>query len=379
MASSNFICPTCGGTLVYNPGTNKLKCSYCDAITDFVQQDLSTKDLRCSTCNAALITDSKTIITCCPYCGNSTVSKSSIPQDFVPDLIIPFKLTKAVAEKKYTNFYSKRWLVPDDFRSTNHKLDLQGIYVPYWLFTERVNITGNYIAFDTDKEGGRNYYNINLSGNLSVTDLPIDASMKMNDEIMDAIEPYNLKELVGFSFNYLPGFIAEYYDVPSNDCVKRLHKRLKKSVDIKVRKAIKHGNISTVNNQYEFEGYSFRYALMPIWTIASEYDDKIYHFVVNGQTGEVLGDLPISKQRMAMAFAMIFIAAFLIAIFITKTFSYSVMLAFIAACGMCTLAYKRMKFNGGKDDNLSYLDTKLKLDTYDEKPISAEEVHKIIK
>ena len=45
-----------------------------------------------------------------------------------------------------------------------------------------------------------------------------------------------------------------------------------------------------------------RYVLLPVWMLASKYKDKDYMFAMNGQTGKMVGNLPISVPRAVATF-----------------------------------------------------------------------------
>ena len=41
---------------------------------------------------------------------------------------------------------------------------------------------------------------------------------------------------------------------------------------------------------------SSRYALLPVWLLNTTWKDKKYTFAMNGQTGKMVGDLPMDKS-----------------------------------------------------------------------------------
>ena len=55
-----------------------------------------------------------------------------------------------------------------------------------------------------------------------------------------------------------------------------------------------------------------KYALLPVWLLNTRWKDKDYLFAMNGQTGKLVGDLPVSKAKYWGAFAAIFAAAFIL-------------------------------------------------------------------
>jgi hypothetical protein len=45
---------------------------------------------------------------------------------------------------------------------------------------------------------------------------------------------------------------------------------------------------------------TFKHVLMPVWISAYRYRDKVYRFLVNGQTGEASGESPLSWWKVLL-------------------------------------------------------------------------------
>ncbi len=343
-------CPACGGSLVFDPTAGKLKCEFCDLMytpeeveaawakklgnegdaapeegteatrvyeaVDFGPED-QMKSYSCSTCAAELLADQTTAVMRCPYCGNQTIVEAQFSGSIRPDYIIPFAHTKKEAEEKYLSFYNKRFLLPKSFKTDNHVQEIQGVYVPFWMFSGRTYIDGNYMAYDEekDKDGhthitGR--FNVWRKGYLDYMNVPADASKRMDDALMDSVEPYKLNGLLDFSMVYLPGFMAERYDVDEEECRLRAHKRAEGSISDQVRKTIKHDGIEQSNVDYRYENESTKYALLPVWLLVTKWKDKTFKFAMNGQTGKMVGDLPVSAFKLlAVVIPLFILIAFL--------------------------------------------------------------------
>ena len=70
----------------------------------------------------------------CPSCGNNTIVPGQFGGTMKPDYVIPFKLDKKAAVAALKKHYSKKFFLPRAFSSGNHLEEIQGIYVPFWLF-----------------------------------------------------------------------------------------------------------------------------------------------------------------------------------------------------------------------------------------------------
>ena len=152
--TTNYICPQCMGPLRFDSESGKLHCDFCggkydpsqfegineEATTsqatpaDEEQEILESwgKDAEnmraysCSSCGAQLITESSTAATSCPYCGNPTIVPGQFSGVLKPDLIIPFKLNQADAEKALKRHYQKKLLLPGVFAQENHIREMKG-------------------------------------------------------------------------------------------------------------------------------------------------------------------------------------------------------------------------------------------------------------
>ena len=350
-------CPKCGGTMSFDPALGKLKCDFCDST--FTPEEVeaywaknsavnSAKDAAareggngargdvsfdpnemrsysCSACGAELMADQTTAVMICPYCGNHTIAPAQFSGSIKPDFIIPFSHTKQEVQESYLNYYRKRYLLPKSFKSDNHVEEIQGVYVPFWMFSGAVSMNGDYVAYDeaTDDEGHTyisDRYQVEIQGNETFEKVPADASKRMDDNLMDSIEPYNLNELKDFSMVYLPGFLAERYDVAEEESHQRAKQRIESGIHTEVTEHIKrgmhHDGVEQSKENYQYSGEKTTYAMLPVWMLTTRWKDKSYKFAMNGQTGKMIGDLPISAPKMLSILLPVFAAIVLIFILI---------------------------------------------------------------
>ena len=337
---SNYQCPSCTGPLRFDGKTGRLQCDYCgssfsvqeiealyrdkdeaaaQAMEDSVSAEgdwtgggtnwASEPGLRlynCPSCGAELICDETTAATSCPYCGNPSIVPGQLSDMLKPDYVIPFKLSKEDAKAALKKYYIGKRLLPRAFSEENHIEELKGVYVPFWLFdgaadadmqfqgTRVSTMThGDVITTTTD------YYRIRRSGTVRFEKIPVDASSKMPDEHMDAIEPYDYGELKPFSTAYLPGYLADKYDVDAKTAEERARKRAEQSALSAMEATVTgYASVSTKSADLHYRRTGLHYALLPVWLLSTRWNDKVYLFSVNGQTGKLVGDLPISRGRL---------------------------------------------------------------------------------
>ena len=331
-------CPCCGGEMKFDPTIDKLKCIYCDSaftaeevekLFEEKQQKAAeqsaasaenggTDDMdsyTCSNCGAELMTDANTAVIRCPYCGNNTVAPSQFEGNLRPEMIIPFGFTKDQLIANYNAYYSKKWFVSNAFKNNNEIEEIQGVYVPFWMYSGKADIEAEYKGRNETVSGKTKtikYYNVKREGTIDFENVPADASKRMPDALMDSIEPYNFDGFKKFSITYLPGFLAERYDVTAEENKPRTDERVKNTLSSKTKNTAKYDFVDTeyekINVSYESE----KYAMLPVWYFTTKCGDKNYSFAMNGQTGKMTGDMPVSVPKLLLLTVISFLIPFII-------------------------------------------------------------------
>ena len=345
---TNYQCPACTGPLHYDGASGKLKCDYCGSLYDVDEIEALYKDkdaaaaeasakaedkaadgdweysdngwgedaahmrsYNCPSCGAELICDDTTAATSCPYCGNPSIVPGQFTNALKPDYVIPFKLDKNAAKAALRKFYSGKKLLPKGFASNNHIEELKGVYVPFWLYDGSAYADVRYHATrvqsftaGNDRVTRTEHYGVRRAGTVQFEKIPVDASAKMPDEYMDAVEPYNYDELKPFSTAYLPGYLADKYDVSADECSKRADERaVNTAVSIMAESVRGYSTCVEESKNVSVRRGRVSYALMPVWMLSTKWNGKNYLFAMNGQTGRLIGDLPISKAKFFAWFA----------------------------------------------------------------------------
>lgn len=363
---TNYQCPACSGPLHFDGESGKLECEYCGSTYDIVEieqlyaekmkeaesaaaqekahdpaaytmpedtggdwefntagdenwgeEGEGMKAYNCPSCGAELICDANTAATSCPYCGNPTVVPGNFAGTLKPDYIIPFKLDKTKAIHELCRYYRGKKFLPKAFADNNHIDEIKGVYVPFWLYDGEACADVNYTATKEHTTTTRRerittteHYQVRRAGSVSFEKIPVDASSKMPDDHMDAIEPYNFNELKPFSTAYMPGFLADKYDLSAEKCAERADERAKKSALEAMSKTVTGYNSVTVENQdVRIKKGKVKYAMMPVWLLSTRWKGKSFLFAMNGQTGKLVGDLPVDKGRYWSWFAGIAVPA----------------------------------------------------------------------
>ena len=326
-----YKCSACGGIMEFDSKTQKMKCPYCGtemSVDEFEKANVDNsqpqndvtfesagggaweagetdgmKVYECQSCGGEIIADESTGASICPYCGNKVVMKQQFSGDLKPDFIIPFKYDKKAAKEAYTKHLKDKAFLPRIFKSQNHIDEIKGVYVPYWLFNADVSADVVYNAekLRTWRQGNteyteHNYYEAVRSGTMGFDHIPEDGSEKMDDTLMEAIEPFDFKDAVPFKTAYMAGYMADRYDVQPESRVERAKERIKESAEDELKKTVKGYDVVSVQSSFVNPiNANYNYALYPVWILNTTWKDKKFVFAMNGQTGKLVGDLPVDK------------------------------------------------------------------------------------
>lgn len=191
--------------------------------------------------------------------------------------------------------------------------EIKGVYVPFWMFDGEAEGWANYKASrsHTHREGDyevtrTEHFDVYREGSLAFEKVPVDASSKMPDDHMDSIEPFDYKELKPFSTAYLPGFLADKYDVSVEDSQERVDSRCAGTlVDAMRDTVVGYDGCFVEDQDVKLKRGKVHYALLPVWMLTTKWKDKDYLFAMNGQTGKLVGDLPTSWGKFWATFGII--------------------------------------------------------------------------
>ena len=114
---------------------------------------------------------------------------------------------------------------------------------------------------------------------------------------MESIEPFNLSDAVDFNSAYLAGYLADKYDVDAEQSIVRANQRIKKSTEDAFAATVKgYTTVRPVSSSVKLKNGRSRYALFPVWLLNTNWKGKKYTFAMNGQTGKMVGNLPIDMS-----------------------------------------------------------------------------------
>ena len=345
--SVSYKCPNCGAPLTFLPGHDHVTCEYCNTELDVATvenlfqkaQEKATlaaeaqeskwktdgagsawdsaetetmKVQTCSSCGAELISDGNTMATECAYCGSPNMIPSQFGGMLRPDFVIPFQKTKQDAIAALKEFYSeglRKYVLPSAFTSENRIKEIQSMYVPFWLFDSKVHASATFRAeSDSVHETAdeiiteTSHYSCERGGSMAFERIPVDGSERMDDSYMESIEPFDYSALVPFSAAYFTGHIADKYDVDAEASVPRADRRVHESAVGVLAGTVTGYDRCSIDGEASIikENGTVSYAMAPVWILTTKYQDKPYTFMMNGQTGKVVGSVPIDRAKVLL-------------------------------------------------------------------------------
>ena len=334
MSVTAYKCPACGAGIAFDSAKQLFVCEYClsqyteeqiaaqtpeeepeehthtEADEDFCKDFLS---YSCKNCGAEVFADKNTVADFCYYCHNPIVCGGRLSGELKPQLIVPFAYDKAEAEKRFLQFAKKKWFVPRDFFAEKQVEKIQGIYYPFWLADVDVSANSHANAQNvrTWKMGKNLYtetshYKLYRAGDIHFEDVTTGAFDSESKDVLEGILPYPTNSLKEFTPTYLSGFLAKKRTVEHADVLSEVKNRISDYSASLLRETM-HGytTIQPQGTQVKMNKVLWDYALLPLWILTYNKGGKIYTYAMNGHTGKVYGELPISGKKLWLLFAAV--------------------------------------------------------------------------
>lgn len=331
MDAVEYKCPNCCADLKFDPDTQKLGCEYC--LSSFTIEEIkqicaeqeaklqspeekqvsqefedNTNLYHCASCGADIMCDNEQTALFCYYCHNPVILSGKMKGEYKPSKIIAFRLDHDRAIGKFKDWLKNKTFVPDDFKTEQQLEKLTGLYVPFWIADCKVKADFTAIGKKTRSwtSGSYSYtetseYRVRRSGNITVNGIPADGESKIDDLLMESIEPFDYKDLKDFSMSYLTGFYADKYDVDKTQVFPRIKTRASEAGKKIIRDSIgSYSSLSVGSEQYLIMSTDWEYMMLPVWFMTYNYQDKIYEFAINGQTGKLAGTPPLDRKKLKM-------------------------------------------------------------------------------
>lgn len=363
-------CPKCGSTdISMNMKTGKLRCEFCrnefepskveEKETDISQlkghvigtgaTDISkdAKDivtLKCSGCGAEVVIDTSCSHSArCHWCRNILSINQQVPNGSVPDMVLPFKISKEDAQKEIETYVGKRkFFVNPKFKQEFTTENIMGVYFPYMvvdinahvkLIGQGEHLVRSYLVGDKDNKRRKydaDLYNVEREFDFVIDDLTIESSSdKLNKDskdkttnIINAIMPFDIKNAVKWDANYIRGFTSEKRDTNIEQLQPIVNEQSKDIARIAANETLKYYDrgVCWSNEEMDIKGQAWKAAYLPVWLYSYQQvkgDKRLLHYVaVNARTKEIVGSVPIHMPKLWLVTILIEFLALILMFFV---------------------------------------------------------------
>ena len=336
-----FPCEQCGADYRFDPSNGKLTCDHCGHSTGLAQRgpwassiremdfsqavkgqidqaDVETSRIStCPNCAAVIEFSDSSHATECPFCATPVVTDTGEYRRIKPKGLLPFAIDERRAKDAMTQWLGRLWFAPNGLKDYARKgRKMNGIYVPFWTY--EADTKSSYVG-----ERGQVYYETRTvmrdgkphqeriqkvrwfpaSGRVArfFDDVLVLGSTSLPKKFTDALEPWDLAELVPYSPEYLAGFQAQGYTVSPEDGYSEAREKMDRVIARDVRFDIGGDRQRIHSIDTRVKDVTFKHILLPVWMAAYKYRGKSYRFVINARTGQVQGERPYSAWKIAFA------------------------------------------------------------------------------
>jgi hypothetical protein len=348
-ALKKFNCPACGAEAVWTPSKQALVCPYCGTISDaelakdgtlVEEKDLlealrsipaeergwrqEKKTVRCRSCEAISVFDPTRVAQNCDFCGSpSMVNYDDLKAPVRPSSLLPFKVADTKVREDIRKWYGSHFFAPNKLKSLALTDTLHGIYLPYWTFDAHAECPW-------EAEAGHHYYTRDSQGRQQrqtrweytsghvrcfFDDTLVAASRGVHGELLRELEPFpTTKDLIPYDTGYVSGWVVEQYQIDLLQAAEASKQRMCAALEQACAREVPGDTHRNLRISPQFSAQTFKHILLPVWLLTYTYGTKNYQVAVNGYTGKIAGEYPISWVKVAIC---VILALIVVAIFIS--------------------------------------------------------------
>lgn len=322
-----FQCPNCGAPLTFSPEKEKFACDFC--LSDFTEADLASTDAAekakqtqadaeefcahmntyaCPSCGGEIMADEHTVADFCAYCHSPVVLQGKLVGQMQPSKMVPFKIDEKGAKETFLKFAKRKWFAPKDFSTPTQIENMKGIYYPFWITDADTDaqLSARATRVRSWRSGNRIYtetshFAVERSGEIHFEDITTSALKEADKKMLEGILPFASEDLRQFSPEYLSGFLAKKRNVERADLRDEVRNRMEQYATEMLRNTIQgYSTVDVTDLHLHIQKSHWEYALLPLWLLVYRGKRKDYTFALNGATGKIYGNVPVSFGRLAV-------------------------------------------------------------------------------
>ena len=327
-----YKCPNCDAGLLFDAETQKFSCEFC--MSSFTEEELAKtssaeraeqnarenaefsdgiSEYYCPSCGAEVMADKNTVADFCYYCHNPIVLSDKVSGMMKPTKIIPFKFEKEQAVEQFLRYAKKKWFVPRDYFAKEQVEKISGIYYPFWVVDADTDSQMEGIAkrIRSWRSGDYRYtetssYSVMRRGRIHFEDITSSAISTEDKAMLEGILPYPSELYQDFSMPYLQGFVAKKRDIEREKLTDEVKGRMNDyALTLLRRTVIGYDSFMPSDCDVGILHSHWEYSLMPVWIMTYKKKtgnkEKTYVYAMNGATGKIYGELPISIPKLLLA------------------------------------------------------------------------------
>jgi hypothetical protein len=353
-AQEKHACAACGAQAEWNPAKGTLVCSFCGTEAPFtvdpgtgalVEHDLvralreipdadrgwlvETRTVQCQSCKAVSVFDPARTGQNCDFCGSpALLDYQAIKAPIRPQGLLPFKVDQGRVREQMRAWFRGRWLAPNNLGTRALVDRVHGVYVPYWTFDAqavcRWTAEAGHYYYTTeryrDNQGRTQTRRVRhvrwepASGVVEhfFNDEPVPGTQGLRHDLLKKIEPFATAELVPYDTAYLAGFVAEHYQIVLVDAAAQSQEAMVSQLRSMASGQVPGDTQRNLEIHPEFSGQTFKHVLVPVWVLAFTYRAKLYQVLVNGYSGTIAGDYPLSPWKVFFLIVVIVIVTLVV-------------------------------------------------------------------
>ena len=316
-SGSRFGCPRCGGGLRYDIAERKLKCDRCGELTElsaFADREeapaddgtMEVTEFHCPQCGAMVYSTDTSVTGFCSFCGSDVVFSSRLGRTRRPSAIVPFSVTREDCEARYREHLKHYHLKPASMNSDETISHFRPVYVPFWSYHVKADGYAELKGHKNYTKGNYNYdedYNLSMNAHIDQEHILYDASTAFEDETAAMLQ-HTAAEAVPFHPAYLSGLYAQAADVAPETYQREAAATSVRMFMDRVKEKYEMDRVEMIGDSDNAFGlpnatYSEELIMMPVWLLAQRQGQRVIYTAVNGATGQVTCDVPVSFGRLA--------------------------------------------------------------------------------
>ena len=294
----------------------------------------AVQTFTCSNCGATTSFDAGSQTLRCPFCGTQMAVRASgaaVQTITSPQYVLPFTLDKDASATKVREWLGDSFFAPGDLKSRSALDRGQGTYVPFWRFdadtqsdwegevsqTHTRQVARMVTASDGKQERrmvDEQYQTWHpRSGSHSGHHRTfVCASKGLTQSEADELTPFPEEAMRTFSTDLLAGYASEEPGLDERGAWEPGEARIREMERDECAREVER--LTRVETSLDNRQSAVCY--LPVWLYTYHYDGKQYRVLVNGHTGEIVGDRPVSKLKVWLVVGAVVLVVLVIVLLI---------------------------------------------------------------